>query len=277
MSESRPNRSLEAEGLQPLPSQSGRDGRLRYGDLGESMRSKLRFADLSDAHRFHIFMIGELAAAELAAANLYESGPSMPWEFVVDMARQCWDEARHFEINRRWCTSAGSRLDDFEAINIYYDLYQKLPLEARLAILCLVDETRALDGQIVRATEFVERGDLQRARSTERIMHEEIRHVSYGHRWLEHLAAREGITKDDLIARASEALAAALESLCGSLPRPATSGPPPRPLPIAEPLQLRAGFTPEELERASARQGRELGSAGPYITEDHARPKERES
>ena len=47
-------------------------------------------------HFFHGLMDAELCAAELMARNSHEH-PEMPWDFHVDMARQCWDEIRHAE------------------------------------------------------------------------------------------------------------------------------------------------------------------------------------
>src|SRR5215207_7898056 len=49
-------------------------------------------------HFFHGLMDAELCAAELMARNSHEH-PEMPWDFHVDMARQCWDEIRHAEVH----------------------------------------------------------------------------------------------------------------------------------------------------------------------------------
>ena len=51
-------------------------------------------------HFFHGLMDAELCAAELMARNSHEH-PEMPWDFHVDMARQCWDEIRHAEVHDR--------------------------------------------------------------------------------------------------------------------------------------------------------------------------------
>jgi hypothetical protein len=51
-------------------------------------------------HFFHGLMDAELCAAELMARNSHEH-PDMPWDFHVDMARQCWDEIRHAEVHDR--------------------------------------------------------------------------------------------------------------------------------------------------------------------------------
>lgn len=47
---------------------------------------------------FHALMDAELCAAELMARNSHEH-PEMPWDFHVDMVRQCWDGLRHAEVH----------------------------------------------------------------------------------------------------------------------------------------------------------------------------------
>ena len=58
-------------------------------------------------------MDAELCAAELMARNSHEH-PDMPWDFHVDMARQCWDEIRHAEIlDRLMATELGCHWGDY--------------------------------------------------------------------------------------------------------------------------------------------------------------------
>jgi len=47
--------------------------------------------------RLHGIFVGELQALEAAGRTLYDF-PESPWEFKMNMARQCWDEARHIQI-----------------------------------------------------------------------------------------------------------------------------------------------------------------------------------
>ena len=45
----------------------------------------------------HGIFVGELQALEGAGRSLWDF-PDAPWEFKMNMARQCWDEARHVQI-----------------------------------------------------------------------------------------------------------------------------------------------------------------------------------
>jgi len=47
--------------------------------------------------RLHGIFVGELQALEGAGRSLWDF-PDAPWEFKMNMARQCWDEARHVQI-----------------------------------------------------------------------------------------------------------------------------------------------------------------------------------
>ena len=47
--------------------------------------------------RMHGIYAGELQALEGAGRSLWDF-PDAPWDFKMNMARQCWDESRHVQI-----------------------------------------------------------------------------------------------------------------------------------------------------------------------------------
>ena len=47
--------------------------------------------------RMHGILVGELQALEAAGRTLWDF-PEADWDFKLNMARQCWDEARHVQI-----------------------------------------------------------------------------------------------------------------------------------------------------------------------------------
>ena len=57
---------------------------LRPGDPASETRLQMRM---------HGIFVGELQALEGAGRSLWDF-PDAPWEFKMNMARQCWDEAR---------------------------------------------------------------------------------------------------------------------------------------------------------------------------------------
>jgi Protein of unknown function (DUF455) len=84
---------------------------------------------------FHGLMDAELCAAELTARNSHEH-PGMPWEFHVDMARQCWDEIRHAEIlDRLMATELGCHWGDFPVGFSSFRSVYALDLVGRLAVI----------------------------------------------------------------------------------------------------------------------------------------------
>jgi len=57
----------------------------------------------------------ELCVSETVAAILYEWGDELPTEAIVDLARQCWDEARHALFGQVALEQAGFPLQALEA------------------------------------------------------------------------------------------------------------------------------------------------------------------
>jgi len=58
--------------------------------------------------RMHGIFAGELQALEGAARSLWDF-PDAPWEFKMNMARQCWDEGRHVQIFEKLLTHLGGQ------------------------------------------------------------------------------------------------------------------------------------------------------------------------
>ena len=61
---------------------------IKAGDAASKNRLQLRM---------HGIFVGEVQALEGAGRSLWDF-PDAPWEFKMNMARQCWDEARHVQI-----------------------------------------------------------------------------------------------------------------------------------------------------------------------------------
>ena len=56
--------------------------------------------------RVHGIFAGELQALEGAGRTLWDF-PDAPWEFKMNMARQCWDEARHVQVYEKLLDHVG--------------------------------------------------------------------------------------------------------------------------------------------------------------------------
>jgi uncharacterized ferritin-like protein (DUF455 family) len=136
----------------------------------------------------------ELFAAELMGRNLYEYAHELPWQFALDMARQCWDEARHAEImvERIKATAVPWRPGEpgFAAYPLdngpWHDIYPG-GLFQRLVAMNRGIEALALDTHIYRANTFEGLGDSTAALTHTYIVADEAPHVGFGTRWLRYL------------------------------------------------------------------------------------------
>jgi uncharacterized ferritin-like protein (DUF455 family) len=57
-------------------------------------------APIRTRSQMHAIFMGEMQALEAAGRSAWDfhDDDALPWEFQLDMARQCWDESRHVEI-----------------------------------------------------------------------------------------------------------------------------------------------------------------------------------
>jgi uncharacterized ferritin-like protein (DUF455 family) len=140
----------------------------------------------------------ELFAAELMGRNLYEYGPELPWQFTLDMARQCWDEARHAEIMVERIKATGVAWQPGEPgfapypldNGPWHDIYPGGLFE-RLVAMNRGIEAMALDTHVYRAGTFERLGDLTGAATHTYIVADEAPHVGFGTRWLRYLLFRD--------------------------------------------------------------------------------------
>ena len=138
-----------------------RFARMRIEDVVFDPRNAVQMADdkrgggfksenyeAPDAARalMHGIFVGEIQALEGAGRTCWDfpvgtDGDSVPFELKLDMARQCWDEARHVEISVKLTEHMGSEIGEFAE--------QTLLFEAACnsdAILRLAGVNRALEG-----------------------------------------------------------------------------------------------------------------------------------
>jgi hypothetical protein len=134
-------------------------------------------------HFFHGLMDAELCAAELMARNSHEH-PEMPWDFHVDMARQCWDEIRHAEIHDRlMATELGCHWGDFPVGFDYFKSIYALDLLGRLALFNGTSEQKAMWRHSHRRKVLLELGQVTVARVFDYLLADEVPHVHNGVRW----------------------------------------------------------------------------------------------
>jgi uncharacterized ferritin-like protein (DUF455 family) len=132
-------------------------------------------------------MDAELCAAELMARNSHEH-PEMPWDFHVDMARQCWDELRHAEVHDRLMgTELGCHWGEFPVGFAYFRSIYALDLLGRLALFNGTSEQKAMWRHSHRRKVLLELGQERVARVFDYLLADEVPHVHNGVRWGTHL------------------------------------------------------------------------------------------
>ncbi|HVN51929.1 MAG TPA: DUF455 family protein [Acidimicrobiales bacterium] len=152
--------------------------------------------DAPDAARalMHGIFVGEIQALEGAGRTCWDfpvgtEGDAVPFELKLDMARQCWDEARHVEISVKLTEHMGSEIGEFAE--------QTLLFEAACnsdAILRLAGVNRALEGLAIDV--FNTMRDFGDAVSDpvlyfceDWMLADEVTHVKMGSDWLRRVTA----------------------------------------------------------------------------------------
>ena len=167
--------------------------------LDENKRSggfKATNYEAPDAARslMHGIFVGEIQALEGAGRTCWDfdigtEGDAVPFDLKLDMARQCWDEARHVEISVKLSEHMGTEIGEFAE--------QTLLFEAACnsdAILRLAGVNRALEGLAIDV--FNTMRDFGDASSDpvlffceDWMLADEVTHVKMGSDWLRRITA----------------------------------------------------------------------------------------
>ncbi len=133
--------------------------------------------------RLHGIFVGELQALEAAGRTLWDF-PEAPWEFKMNMARQCWDEARHVQIYEKLMDRAGAVVGDYPESTFLFEVscaddpvYRVAGVNRCLeGLACdafrnLIDLAKEIDDPIIeQAVDFV--------------LADELTHVRFGSEWV---------------------------------------------------------------------------------------------
>jgi uncharacterized ferritin-like protein (DUF455 family) len=133
--------------------------------------------------RMHGIFVGEIQALEGAGRTAFDFD-DVPFELKLDMARQCWDEARHCEISVRLAEHMGGELGEYaEATTLFEAACHNDP------VFRLAGVNRALEGLAIdvftQMREFAHSmGDPVLAYCEDFMLADEVTHVKMGSRWL---------------------------------------------------------------------------------------------
>lgn len=140
--------------------------------------------------RMHGIFVGELQALEGAARSIWDF-PDAPWEFKMNMARQCWDEARHVQIFEKLLKHLGGEVGMFPESTFLFEACCSDDPAMRVAGV-----NRGLEGlacdvfrDMIRYAEKT--GDELMKQAVDYVLADEITHVRFGSDWVKEF------TKDD--------------------------------------------------------------------------------
>src|SRR6187551_817071 len=158
--------------------------------------------DASDAARalMHGIFVGEIQALEGAGRTCWDfevgSGngegiPEVPFELKLDMARQCWDEARHCEISIKLSGHMGTELGEFSENTFLYEAACNPD-----PVLRLTGVNRALEGLAIDVFNTMREfgdiaGDPVLEFCEDWMLADEVTHVKMGSDWLRRLTEKD--------------------------------------------------------------------------------------
>jgi uncharacterized ferritin-like protein (DUF455 family) len=164
-----------------------RDNAFRAGD-----------PDSPDAARqlMHAIFVGEIQALEGAGRTCFDfevgkEREDVPFELKLDMARQCWDEARHVEISVKLTEHMGSEIGEFAEQTLLFEAACNAD-----PVLRLTGVNRALEGLAIDVFNTMrdfgsECNDPVLFFCEDWMLADEVTHVKMGSDWLRRLTATD--------------------------------------------------------------------------------------
>ena len=141
----------------------------------------------------HGIFMGEIQALEAAGRTAFdfEAGTDVPFQLKLDMARQCWDEARHVEISVKLTEWMGTEIGEFAESTFLYEAACN-----RDPAMRLTGVNRALEGLAIDVFNtmkaFGEKsGDPVMTFCEDWMLADEVTHVKMGSDWLRKLTEND--------------------------------------------------------------------------------------
>ncbi len=144
----------------------------------------------------HGIFVGEIQALEGAGRTCFDFdvGPGneeIPFELKLDMARQCWDEARHVEISCKLADFMGTEIGEYGESTILFEAACNADPALRLAGV-----NRALEGLAIDVFNTMrefgqDSGDPVLEFCEDWMLADEVTHVKMGSDWLRRLTAAD--------------------------------------------------------------------------------------
>jgi uncharacterized ferritin-like protein (DUF455 family) len=147
--------------------------------------------------QMHGIFVGEIQALEGAGRTAfdYQDG-EVPFELKLDMARQCWDEARHCEISVMLADHMGGDLGEYTEFTTLFEAACHDDPVFRLAGV-----NRALEGLAIDVFSMMrdfgkEMSDPVMFFCEDWMLADEVTHVKMGSKWLREVTAKDPDRRD---------------------------------------------------------------------------------
>jgi hypothetical protein len=209
----RPEQALSrpAESRFEWPSPIVFDDRLKHAELGTYEEKKTLSPRERAIGEFEVYF-NEFYAAALLATVLYDSWKlHAPRQYFMDIARHFWDEVRHAEFGAVRLRELG-----VEPSKINMSLFEHsrhMPILHRFCYLTYGLEVFFMPRKSERTRYYEQAGDARSQLFADVDWSEEINHVNYGKRWVNHFLENDARTVQDIQDEISEFLARAGVSL----------------------------------------------------------------
>jgi uncharacterized ferritin-like protein (DUF455 family) len=212
-------------------------------------------ANAPDAARslMHGIFVGEIQALEGAGRTCYDfdegtGADEVPYALKLDMARQCWDEARHCEISVKLTEWMGTEVGEFTESPFLFQAACNPD-----ALLRLAGVNRALEGLAIDVfntmRDFGDRaGDPVLEFCEDWMLADEVTHVKMGSDWLRKLTVNDPERRNRALE--FQSIVDKLFSLGGGRGEADDS-----PIRLARRFREMAGFTDEEIDTIAGLSG----------------------
>jgi uncharacterized ferritin-like protein (DUF455 family) len=217
--------------------------------------------DVADRARrqMHGIFVGEIQALEGAGRTAYDysSPDEVPYELKLDMARQCWDEARHVEISIKLGDHMGTEIGEYaESVTLFEASCHADP------IFRLAGVNRALEGLAIDV--FTTMRDFADAMTDpvlrfceDWMLADEVTHVKMGSRWLREVT--EGDPERRAAALEFQRTVDGLFNFGGRRGEDEQSS-----IRLARKFREMAGFTTDEIDEIAAQAAEQRATASAY-------------
>jgi uncharacterized ferritin-like protein (DUF455 family) len=168
-----------------------REACFRVVHLHTDLMDFVGMSDESKRQRLHRHMHNEVQNLEIGAQTLADF-PDAPWEVRMQIARQCWDEARHAQLVERRLLAHGGKKGEFPVMNYEWGVVCLMDsLAARFALQNRTFEAGEMDLFRQLQGEWTKAGDPETAWVLDGILADEVQHVRYANRWLKEQARKD--------------------------------------------------------------------------------------